>query len=84
MIQFNTFMYRNRKSKKSVLLLDFGVYFHNLVSGSCIWRPRNIHPERCLDEKHGLANLNAQCCLLKVKTNTVPIRLCTKLGNVVF
>ena len=26
-------MYRNKKSKKSVLLLDFGVYFHNWLPG---------------------------------------------------
>ena len=61
-------MYINQKSKKSVLLLAFWSVFSQLVPDLCIWRPSNIHPERCTNEKHGLANLNAQCCLLKAKT----------------
>ena len=62
--------------EKSVLLLDFWVYFLNWL------RILRLEAMKCSSWKmsrwkHGLANLNAQCCLLEAK-NTVPIKFCTK------
>ena len=67
MIQFNNLIIEIENQKSLCFFLISECIF-TIGSGSCIWRPWNALPERCLDEKHGLANLNAQCCLLKAKT----------------